>query len=167
MAQPSSYKLQENEIEVTLDFEQEAEAAAGGSSFGEGSRNGSDKLKHQSIPDDNDDVIFVGVVKQRGTNMKAECSGSHGGSGDPQQEEQKLATARDPPARRTRPRIQLGLTPRQLRELEAAFEKTKYPDVITRYAACSRSNPDFHPLGSPSEGPSPCHGPSHGLNPKA
>ncbi|XP_052026489.1 rhox homeobox family member 1-like [Apodemus sylvaticus] len=125
-------KLEENEIEVTLDSEQEANAAAEGGSFGEGSLKASDKLKYQGIQDDKDDVIFVGDMKDTGDNIKEECLGSHQGSGDPQLEEQNLATARVPLVRRTRPRIQLGLTPRQLRELEDVFEKIKYPDVTTR-----------------------------------
>lgn len=141
------YKLGENEIEVTLDADQEADAAAEGGSFGEGSLNASDKLKYQGIPDNKDDVIYVGDVKDIGKDIKDECPGSHQGSGDPQpKEEQKnLAAARVLQVRRTRPRIQLGFTSRQLSELEDFFEKTKNPDALTRYVACFRSNPNFHP----------------------
>ncbi|EDM10855.1 reproductive homeobox on X chromosome 12 [Rattus norvegicus] len=126
--EPSSYKLEENEIEVSLD----ADEAAEGGSFGEGSLNGSDKLKYEGIPD-KDDRIYVGDVKYIGNDVKDEYRGSHQGSGDSQLEEQKnLASPTIPQFRRTRPRIQLGLTPRQLSELEDFFETTKYPDVITR-----------------------------------
>lgn len=152
---PNFYKLEENEIELTLDVEQEADAAAEGGSFEEGSQNGSDKLKYQGIPDDKGDVILVGDVKYIGNDIKDECLRSHHGSGDPQVEEEKdVAAARVPQFRRTRPRIQLGLTPRQLSELEDFFDKTKYPDVIARYVAFFRSHPNFHPLGSPLEVPS-------------
>ncbi|XP_028621153.1 rhox homeobox family member 1-like [Grammomys surdaster] len=130
---PNFYKLEENEIEVTFDIEQEADAAAAGGSFEEGSQNGSDKLNYQGIPDDNYDMILIGDVKYFDNDIKDECSGSYQGSGDPQLEEQKnVAAARVPQFRRTRPRIQLGLTPRQLSELEDFFENTKYPDVIAR-----------------------------------
>ncbi|NP_001020254.1 reproductive homeobox on X chromosome, 12 [Mus musculus] len=131
---PNFYKLGENEIEVTLDADQEADGAAEGGSFGDGSLNGSDKLKCQGIPDDKDDVIYVGELKNIGNDIKDECHGSHQGSGDPQPEEKQKnsAAARVPQVRRTRPRIQLGFTPRQLNELEDFFEKTKYPDALTR-----------------------------------
>lgn len=142
--EPSSYKLEENEIEVSLD----ADEAAEGGSFGEGSLNGSDKLKYEGIPD-KDDRIYVGDVKYIGNDVKDEYRGSHQGSGDSQLEEQKnLASPTIPQFRRTRPRIQLGLTPRQLSELEDFFETTKYPDVITRYVDCFRNNPNFHFLES-------------------
>lgn len=160
---PNFYKLGENEIEVTLDADQEADAAAEGGSFGEGSLNASDKLKYQGIPDNTDDVIYVGEVKNIGNDIKDECCGSHQGSGDPQPEEEQknLAAARVPQVQRTRPRIQLGFTSRQLRVLEKVFKKTKYPDALTRYVACFRSNPNFYPW------PSPCRGPSYALSPKA
>lgn len=140
--EPNFHKLEENEIEVSLD----ADEAAEGGSFGEGSLNRSDKLKYEGIPD-KDDRIYVGDVKYIGNDVKDEGHGSH--QGDSQLEEQKnLASPTVPQFRRTRPRIQLGLTPRQLRELEDFFETTKYPDAITRYVDCFRNNPNFHSLES-------------------
>ncbi|XP_032745409.1 aristaless homeobox protein-like [Rattus rattus] len=123
--EPNFHKLEENEIEVSLD----ADEAAEGGSFGEGSLNRSDKLKYEGIPD-KDDRIYVGDVKYIGNDVKDEGHGSH--QGDSQLEEQKnLASPTVPQFRRTRPRIQLGLTPRQLRESKT-FETTKYLDAITR-----------------------------------
>lgn len=131
---PNFYKLDENEIEVILEAEQEAGPAAENGNF-EGPLNGPEKLKNQGIPDHKDDVIHY-----IGDDIKDESHGSHQGSGHPQLEKQEnLAAARVPQFRRTRPRIQLGLTPRQLSELEEVFEQTKYPDETTRYVACFSS----------------------------
>ncbi|XP_052602805.1 rhox homeobox family member 1-like [Peromyscus californicus insignis] len=124
---PDFYKQEENEIEVSLEDEQETTVAAENGNF-EGSPNGPEKLKNQGIPDQKDDVIHY-----IGDDIKDESHGSHQGSGHPQLEKQEnLAAARVPQFRRTRPRIQLGLTPRQLSELEEVFEQTKYPDEATR-----------------------------------
>ncbi|OBS76473.1 hypothetical protein A6R68_17087 [Neotoma lepida] len=126
---PNFYKLGEIEIEVNLDSEQEATAAAENGIFGEGSLNDADKIKNQGIPDPKDDVIHY-----IGDDIKDKSHGSHQGSGHPQLKEHKnLAVASVPQFRRTRPRIQFGLTPRQLSELEEVFEKTKYPDEIIRH----------------------------------
>ncbi|XP_050997845.1 paired mesoderm homeobox protein 1-like [Acomys russatus] len=123
---PNFYKGEEKEMEVSLDIEQEAATAADSGS--------SDKQKQQDIPDDSDDVIYVGVLSSIGNDSKDRSLGSHQGSGQPQLENQEnVAAARDPQLQqRTRPRIQLGLTPRQLRELEEVFEKNKYPDEFIR-----------------------------------
>nr|XP_042125378.1 rhox homeobox family member 1 [Peromyscus maniculatus bairdii]XP_042125379.1 rhox homeobox family member 1 [Peromyscus maniculatus bairdii] len=130
---PNFYKLVENEIEVILEAEQEAAPAAENGNF-EGPLNGPEKLKNQGIPDHKDDVIH-----DIGDDIKDESHGSHQGSGHPQLEKQEnLAAARVPQFRRTRPRIQLGLTPRQLSELEEVFEQTKYPDETTRRALAKR-----------------------------
>ncbi|XP_036029854.1 pituitary homeobox 2-like [Onychomys torridus] len=124
---PNFYKVEEKEIEVSLDAEKEASVASLNSNF-EGSLNGSDKLNNQGIPDHEDDVIHY-----IDDDIKDESHESHQGSGHPQLEKQEnLAAARVPKFRRTRPRIQLGLTPRQLSELEQVFEQTKYPDETTR-----------------------------------
>ncbi|XP_059105975.1 rhox homeobox family member 1-like [Peromyscus eremicus] len=124
---PDFHKMEENEIEVSLEAEQETTVAAENGNF-EGSLNGPDKLKNQGIPDHKDDVIHY-----IGDDIKDESHGSQQGSGHPQLEKQEnLAAARVPQLRRRRPRIQLGLTPRQLSELEEVFQQTKYPDEATR-----------------------------------
>ncbi|KAL6084673.1 hypothetical protein STEG23_002917 [Scotinomys teguina] len=125
---PNFCKLDEDETKVSLDAKQEAAAAAGNGNIGEGSLQGPDKLKIQGIPDHKDDEIHY-----IGDDIKDQSHGSHQGSRHPQLEKQgNLAAARVPQVRRTRPRIQLGFTPRQLSELEEVFEKTKYPDESTR-----------------------------------
>lgn len=165
---PSFCKLEEKKIEVSLDTEQEGATAADGGSSGEGSLNVSDKREHQDIPDHNDDVIYVGDLNNVGNVIKDKSLGSHQGSGKPQLEgQEKVAAARVPQLPRTRPRIQLGLTVRQQRELEEVFEKIKYPDEFIRYVPCFRNHPSFHPLGSHLEVPSTLCGPSSALSPKA
>ncbi|XP_038171780.1 rhox homeobox family member 1-like [Arvicola amphibius] len=127
------YKLDENEIEVSLDFEEEATAATESVIFGEGSLNGSDKPRKHGIPHRKDDVTQVVNFNYVGDDIKHESHGSHQGYRKPQfKEQENVAAARGPQVRRTRPRIQFGLTPWQLNELEDVFEKTKYPDEIIR-----------------------------------
>ncbi|XP_057614960.1 rhox homeobox family member 1-like [Chionomys nivalis] len=127
------YKLDENEIEVSLDFEQEATAATESVIFGEGSLNGSEKPKNQGIPHRKDDVTHVANFNYVGDDIRHESHGSIQGYRNPQLKEQEtVAAARVPHVRRTRPRIQFGLTPRQLNELEEVFEKTQYPNEIIR-----------------------------------
>ncbi|KAH0501217.1 putative rhox homeobox family member 1-like [Microtus ochrogaster] len=128
---PNVYKLDVNEIEVSLDFEQEATAATESVIFGEGSQNGSGKPKNQGIPHRKDDVTHVANFNYIGDDIRHESHGSHQGYRNPQLKEQEnVAAARVPQVRRTRPRIQFGLTPKQLNELEDVFEKTKYPNEI-------------------------------------
>ncbi|KAL1766016.1 rhox homeobox family member 1-like [Sigmodon hispidus] len=123
---PNFYKLAEIEVEVGIDDEQEATAEAESSS-------GSDNPNNQGIPDHKDDVIRVVNFNSVGDNIKQESYGGYQCDVHLQVEDQgNLAAARVPRFRRTRPRIQLGLTPRQLNELEDVFEKTKYPDETTR-----------------------------------
>uniref|UniRef100_A0A8C2LAF2 Reproductive homeobox 12 n=1 Tax=Cricetulus griseus TaxID=10029 RepID=A0A8C2LAF2_CRIGR len=125
-------KLEENEIEVSLDFDDDTETAKSGT-FGKFSLNSSDKPKNQGTLDCKDDVSYPSVSNYVPDNIKNESHGSHQGSAQPQLEEQEnMAAARVPKLRRRRPRIQFGLTPRQLSELEDVFEKTKYPDEIIR-----------------------------------
>ncbi|CAH6779918.1 ALX homeobox protein 1 [Phodopus roborovskii] len=127
---PNFYKLGENEIEVSLDFEEEDTTTAENGTFGKVSLNGSDKSKNHGLPDHKDDVIHSAVFNSLADNNKNE---SPQGSGHPQMEgQEKMAASRVPRVRRRRPRIQFGLTPRQLSELEDVFEKTKYPDEIIR-----------------------------------
>ncbi|XP_005083202.1 paired mesoderm homeobox protein 2-like [Mesocricetus auratus] len=126
-------KLEENEIEVSLDFEEEGTATAESGGSGKVFLNGSDKPKNQGILDHKDDVMQSSVFRYIRGNIKKESHGSHQASGSPQLKEQEnMAAARIPQFRRTRPRIQFGLTPRQLSELEDVFEKTKYPDESIR-----------------------------------
>ncbi|XP_005372087.1 rhox homeobox family member 1-like [Microtus ochrogaster] len=130
---PNVYKLDVNEIEVSLDFEQEATAATESVIFGEGSQNGSGKPKNQGIPHRKDDVTHVANFNYIGDDIRHESHGSHQGYRNPQLKEQEnVAAARVPQVRRTRPRIQFGLTLKQLNELEDVFEKTKYPNEIIR-----------------------------------
>ncbi|KAM7338420.1 hypothetical protein ACRRTK_001904 [Alexandromys fortis] len=130
---PNFYKLDENEIEVSLDFEHEATAATESVIYGEGSLKRSDKPTNQGIPHHEDDVTHVVNFNYVGDNISNESHGSHRGDRNPPLKEQEnVAVARVPQVRRTRPRIQFGLTPRQLNELEDVFAKTKYPDEIIR-----------------------------------
>ncbi|XP_038171778.1 rhox homeobox family member 1-like [Arvicola amphibius] len=127
------YKLDENEIEVSLDFEEEASTATEIINFGEDSLNGSDKPKNQGIPHHKDDVTQVVNFNYVGDDIKHKSHGSHQGYRNPQLKEQEnVAAARGPQVRRTRPRIQFGLTPRQLNVLEDVFEGTKYSYELIR-----------------------------------
>ncbi|XP_041502537.1 paired mesoderm homeobox protein 1-like [Microtus oregoni] len=131
--EPNVYTLYENEIEGSLDFEHGATAATESVIYGEGSLKGSDKPKNQGIPHYKDDVTHVANFNYVGDDIRHESHGSHQGYRNPQLKEQEnVAAGRVPQVRRTRPRIQFGLTPRQLNELEDVFEKTKYPDEIIR-----------------------------------
>ena len=142
---PNFYKLDENEIEVSLDFEHEANAATEIVIYDEGSLKGSEKPTNQGIPHHEDDVTHVVNFNYVGDDIRNESHGSHQGDRNPQLKEQEnVAVARVPQVRRTRPRIQFGLTPRQLNELEDVFEKTKYPDEIIRYVTCFSSCSSTH-----------------------
>ena len=146
---PNVYKLDENEIQVSLDFEHEATAATERVIYGEGSQNGPGKSKNQGIPHHEDDVTHVVNFNYVGDDIRQESHGSHQGYRNPQLKEQEDAAAgRVPRVRRTRPRIQFGLTARQLNELEDVFEKTKYPDEIIRYVTCFSSCSSSHPSES-------------------
>lgn len=146
---PNFYKLDENGIGVSHDFEQEATEATESFIFGEGSLNGSDKPKNQCMPHFKDRVTHVVNFNYVGDDIKHESHGSHEGYRNPHLKEQEnVAAARVPQVWCTRPRIQFGLTPRQLNELEDVFEKTKYPDENIRYVTCFSSCSSSHPSAS-------------------
>ncbi|XP_075815051.1 rhox homeobox family member 1-like [Microtus pennsylvanicus] len=130
---PNVYKLDENEIEVSLGFEHEATAATEIVIYGEGSLKGPDKPKNRGIPLHKDDVTHVVNFNYVGDDIRHESHGNHQGYRNPQLKEQEnVSAARGPQVWRTRPQDPVGLTPRQLNELEDVFEKTKYPDEIIR-----------------------------------
>ena len=146
---PNVYKLDGNKIQVSLDFELELTAATESVIYGEGSLKGSVKPKNQGIPHHEDDVTHVVNFNYVGDDIRHESHGSHQGYRNPQLKEQEdAAAARVPRVLCTRPRIQFGLTARQLNELEDVFEKTKYPDEIIRYVTCFSSCSSSHPSES-------------------
>ena len=145
----SFYKLDENKIEMSLDFEHESTAATESVIYGEGSPKGSDKPKNQGIPHCKDDVTHVANFNYVGDDIRHESHGSHQVYRNPHlKEKENVAAARVPQFWRTRPRIPFGLIPRHLNELEDVFEKTKYADEIIRYVTCFSSCSSSHPSES-------------------
>ncbi|XP_029413011.1 paired box protein Pax-3-A-like, partial [Nannospalax galili] len=108
-----------SEVEVILEADEEKAEAKNGH-FDKRDPGGADFMKDPGMPSLKDDENQVQDYNYIGGNIKDE----------PELEKNEAASVPHP--QRRRPRIQFGLTPRQVKELEIAFEKNPYPNAIKR-----------------------------------
>ncbi|XP_031221453.1 rhox homeobox family member 1-like [Mastomys coucha] len=131
---PSSYNMEEPEIEVEIEIEQEVRAAEENGVFRECAPGFLDNLEYQGILNQQGDMNPVVNLNYPGGDVAFSSQGS-GPSPRPLQLEgwgTSAARVPQPQPRRTRPRIRRGLTAWQLSDLESVFQEVQYPDVIMK-----------------------------------
>lgn len=131
---PSSYNMEEAEIEVKIEDEQEVQAAEENSVFRECAPGFLDNLEYQGILNQQGDSNPVVNLNYLSGDVAFSSQGSRPSPRLLQLEGRGTLAARvpQPQPRRTRPRIRRGLTTWQLSDLESVFQEVQYPDVIMK-----------------------------------